>query len=259
MNSEMTFLLVIGALAIIIVLGTAVAALIVLRKPSGEEAKSAKTNQANTTNKPPVSVQERLSSQPTAVPTPIEDIEAYLAEQRGKLAEFELKDLSNTFKGTTNAGQRKGIILHHSAEDTPLIAFSSQSFNAQTGTITAETKYGKMEVIITQGHAGVQWDGEPIGVLDYTRQRILSGQGQLLGSMNRPEIVTGEPYAIDFLGERAAKVTTNINALSTLRWFGGDDKEIFPALTEINPKLNDTQTLLVMGALLLEIGFFDLL
>lgn len=254
--NETTFLLGVGALAIIIILGTIITALIVMRKPAKESEKA--DNLPDTS--PPVSVQDRLSSQhPTHVPTPIEDIEAYLAEQRGKLAEFELHDLSNTFKGTTNAGQRKGIVLHQSAEDTPLIAFSSQGFNPQTGTINAETKYGKMEIIITQGRAGVQWDDKPIGILDYTRQRILSDQGQLLGGMSRPEIVTGEPYAIDFLGEQAAKITTDINALSTLRWFGGDDKEIYPALTEINPKLDDTQTLLVMGALLLEIGFFDLL
>ncbi len=253
--NETTFLLIIGAIAALIILGTLVTALIVLRKPSNKSEKAHVSNDV-----PPVSVQDRLSSQqPTQVPTPIEDIEAYLAEQRGKLAEFELHDLSNTFKGTTNAGQRKGIILHHSAEDTPLIAFSSQGFNAQTGTINAETKYGKMEIIITQGRAGVQWDGNPIGVLDYTRQRILSDQGQLLGSMNRPEVSTGEPYAIGFFGETAAMVTTNINALSTLRWFGGDSDEIRPAFTDLKKDLDDTQTLLLMGALLLEIGFFDIL
>lgn len=254
--NETTFLLIVGAIAVLIVLGTLVTALIVLRKPSNKAEEVHATNDV-----PPVSVQDRLSGQqPTQqVPTPIEDIEAYLAEQRGKLAEFELHDLSNTFKGTTNAGQRKGIILHHSAEDTPLIAFSSQGFNAQTGTINAETSYGKMEIVITQGHAGVQWDGKPIGVLDYPRQRILSDQGQLLGDMNRPEVTTGEPYAIGFFGETAAMITTNINALSTLRWFGGDGDEISPAFTGLKKDLDDTQTLLLMGALLLEIGFFDIL
>lgn len=253
--NESTFLLIVGAIAVLIILGTLVTALIVLRKPSNKSEKVQVSNDV-----PPVSVQDRLSGQqPTNVPTPIEDIEAYLAEQRGKLAEFELQDLSNAFKGTTNAGQRKGIILHHSAEDTPLIAFSSQGFNAQTGTINAETKYGKMEIIITQGRAGVQWDGKPIGVLDYPRQRILSDQGQLLGNMNRPEITTGEPYAIGFFGETAAMITTNINGLSTLRWFGGDGDEISPAFTDLKKDLDDTQTLLLMGALLLEIGFFDIL
>jgi len=253
--NETMFLLIIGAIAVLIILGTLVTALIVLRKSSNKDEKIDASKHVS-----PVSVQDRLSSQqPTQVPTPIEDIESYLAEQRGKLAEFELHDLSNTFKGTTNAGQRKGIILHHSADDIPLIAFSSQGFNPQTGTINAETSYGKMEIVITQGRAGVQWDGKPIGVLDYPRQRILSDQGQLLGNMNRPEMTIGEPYAIGFFGETAAMITTNINALSTLRWFGGDGDEISPAFTGLKKDLDDTQTLLLMGALLLEIGFFDLL
>ncbi len=257
---ETIFLLVVALLAILIILGTAIAVIIVARKPANGKQQVAKPavtlDEVAQTNEDVVTPQ-----QPTYAPTPIEDIEAYLTEQRDKLADFELQDLSNAFKGTTNQGQRKGVILHLTEPDTPLIAFTSQAYTPSAGTITAETKYGKMELIITQGRAGVQWNGEPLGVLDYTRQRILGPQGQLLGSMERPGDHAGDGgrYPIGFFGQPAAEVITTVNALSTLRWFGNDEIEPLPAFENLNPDLEDDQTLLVMAALLLEIGFFDLL
>ncbi len=261
MGFETLFLLVVAVLAILIVLGTAIAALIVLRKSNDDGGSLPETLPAENISDSTPSVAERLATQqPTMVPTPVEDIEAYLAEQRGKLADFELNELSNTFKGTTSNGQRRGVILHLHDTEIPLIAFNSQAFNPQTGTIAAETKYGKMEIIITQGRAGVQWDGNPVGVLDYTRQRILGPQGQLLGSMERPEgDVNGKPYPIGFFGEKVADVTTKVNAQSTLRWFGSEEDEVLPAFPTVKRDLEDNQTLLLVGALLLEIGFFDVL
>ncbi len=262
MGFETLFLLVVAVLAILIVLGTAIAALMVLRKSNDANSGIPETviaTESISDSSP--SVTERLATQqPTMVPTPVEDIEAYLAEQRAKLADFELNELSNTFKGTTSNGQRRGVVLHLHDTEIPLIAFNSQAFNPQTGTIAAETKYGKMEIIITQGRAGVQWDGNPVGVLDYTRQRILGPQGQLLGSMERPEgDVNGKPYPIGFFGEKVADVTTKVNAQSTLRWFGSEEDEVLPAFTTVKKDLEDNQTLLLVGALLLEIGFFDVL
>lgn len=262
MGFETLFLLIVAVLAILIVLGTAIAALMVLRKSDDANNTLPETTIATeTTAEPGVSVAERLATQqPTMVPTPVEDIEAYLAEQRAKLADFELNELSNTFKGTTSNGQRRGVVLHLHDTNKPLIAFNSQAFNPQTGTIAAETKYGKMEIIITQGRAGVQWDGEPVGVLDYTRQRILGPQGQLLGSMERPEgEMSGKSYPIGFFGEKVAEVNTKINAQSTLRWFGNEEDDVLPAFSTVKKDLEDTQTLLLVGALLLEIGFFNVL
>ncbi len=261
MGFETLFLLVVAGLAILIVLGTAIAALMVLRKSNNTAGIPETTIATENVSDSVPSVAERLATQqPTMVPTPVEDIEAYLSEQRGKLADFELNDLSNTFKGTTSNGQRRGVVLHLHDTEIPLIAFNSQAFNPQTGTIAAETKYGKMEIIITQGRAGVQWDGNPVGVLDYTRQRILGPQGQLLGSMERPEgDVNGKPYPIGFFGEKVADVTTKVNAQSTLRWFSSEEDEMLPAFTIVKKDLEDNQTLLLVGALLLEIGFFSVL
>ncbi len=264
MSFETLFLLIVAVLAILIVLGTAIAALVVLRKSKNSKTPTAPAMEpiiTESVSDSGTSVLSRLSSpHPTIVPTPIEDIEAYLTEQREKLAEFELPELSNTFKGTTTNGERRGVVLHLNDAETPLIAFSSQAFNPQTGTIAAETKYGKMEIIITQGRAGVQWDGKPVGVLDYTRQRILGPQGQLWGSMERPEgNLDGKPYPIGFFGEKVADVNTRINAQSTLRWFGSEDGESLPAFNNLKSELEDDQTLLLMAASLLEIGFFDVL
>lgn len=261
MGFETLFLLIVAVLALLIVVGTAVAALLVLRKSGNSAPTPEPILPAETVADATPSVAERLAGQqPTMVPTPVEDIEAYLAEQRAKLTDFELHQLSNTFKGTTNNGQRRGIVLHVNDAEIPLIAFNSQAFNPQTGTISAETKYGKMEVIITQGRAGVQWNGDPVGVLDFTRQRILGPQGQLLGSMERPEgNLNGKPYPIGFFGEKVADLTTKVNAQSTLRWFGSEEDEMLPAFTNLKKDLEDNQTLLLVGALLLEIGFFDVL
>ncbi len=262
MGFETLFLLIVAVLAILIVLGTAIAVLVVLRKSDKSEAIETAADPITDAAATPIpSVAERLSSEkPTMVPTPIEDIEAYLTEQRAKLTDFELHELSNTFKGTTSNGQRRGVVLNLTDKEIPLIAFNSQAFNPQTGTIAAETKYGKMEIIITQGRAGVQWDGEPVGVLDYTRQRILGPQGQLLGSMERPEgDMGGKPYPIGFFGEKVADVTTHINAQSTLRWFGSEEDDMLPAFTHLKTDLEDNQTLLLVAALLLETGFFNVL
>jgi hypothetical protein len=193
-----------------------------------------------------------------------EDIEAYLAEQQANLAPFELPDLSNSFKGTTQEHQRAGIVLHVTDSDTALVAFSCQIFNAQNGVISAETTYGKMELIVTQGRAGVKWDGQPIGILDYSNQRILGPEGQLLGNMERPAPGTGTAdgdgyYPIGFFGQKAADVNTQINALSTLRWFGNEGEEQAPAFKNLASELDDNQTLLLLAALLLEMGFLNLL
>lgn len=264
MNFETLFLLIVAVLAILIVVGTAIAALVVLRKSNKSAVSPSEPMEPIVTESLADSGSSPLArlaaQQPTMVPTPIEDIEAYLKEQRAKLAEFELPELSNTFKGTTTNGERRGVILHINDAEIPLIAFSSQAFNPQTGTIAAETKYGKMEIIITQGRAGVQWDGNPVGVLDYTRQRILGPQGQLLGSMERPEgELGGKPYPVGFFGEKVADVNTRINVQSTLRWFGTETSDALSAFSNLKPDLDDNQTLLLMGTCLLEIGFFNVL
>ena len=154
MSFETLFLLIVAVLAILIVLGTSITALVVLRKSKRNDSPTAPAIEpiiTESVSDSSTSALSRLSSpHPTIVPTPIEDIESYLAEQRQKLAEFELPELSNTFKGSTTNGERRGVILHLNDVETPLIAFNSQAFNPQTGTIAAETTYGKMEIIITR-------------------------------------------------------------------------------------------------------------
>ena len=264
MGFETIFLIVVILLALFIALGTIIAVIVVLRRPETAAPKkqplpsvSARIETAAKTKTPTPTP----PSKPTYVPTPQEDIEAYLSEQREHLAEFELKDVSNTFKGTTNEGQRQGVILHLDDPEIPLIAFTSQAFNAQNGTVTAETIYGKMDLIIAQGKAGVKWDGKPLGVLEYSKQRIFGSEGQLLGGMEHPGPgKTGiDYYAISFVGQKAADVIMQINAISTLRWFGGEESEQLPAFKNILPDLEDKETLLLLAALLLEIGFFDLI
>lgn len=257
------FLIIIALLALLIVAGTIIAVIMVLRKPEGKSLlpKQPATNISARTEPTTKTPTPTPPAKPTYVPTPQEDIEAYLSEQREHLAEFELKDVSNTFKGTTNEGQRQGVILHLDDPEIPLVAFTSQAFNQQNGTVNAETIYGKMELIIAQGKAGVKWDGKPLGILEYSKQRILGAEGQLLGGIEHPGPGKndGGYYPISFVGQKAADVTTAINAVSTLRWFGGEESEQQPAFKNILPDLEDRETLLLLAALLLQIGFFDLL
>lgn len=257
------FLIIIVLLALLVILGTIIAVVVVLRRPEKKVSSQSQTvadisARTETTTKTPTP--PPASVKPTYVPTPQEDIETYLSEQRDHLAEFELKDVSNTFKGTTNEGQRQGVILHLADPEIPLVAFTSQAFNAQNGTVNAETIYGKMELIIAQGKAGVKWDGKPLGILEYSKQRIFGSEGQLLGGIEHPGPGKKDGYyPISFVGQKAADVTIAINAVSTLRWFGGEESEQLPAFKNILPDLEDRETLLLLAALLLQIGFFDLL
>ena len=188
-------------------------------------------------------------------------MEAWLAEQRNNLSEFDLQEVSNTFKGTTNEGQRTGVLLHLTKEEKALVAFTGQVFSPQNGAISAETVYGMMEMTVAQGKAVVQWNGELLGVLEFSKQRILGPEGGLLGTMERPAPGSeGDGYyPITFFGQKAADVTTRINAVSTLRWFGGEDVQREPGYQNLATDLEDNQTLLLLAALLLEIGFFDVL
>ena len=81
----------------------------------------------------------------------------------------------------------------------------------------------------------------------------------MLGSMERPALgsETGS-YPVTFVGQKAADVTTQINAVGTLRWFGDEGSSKAPAFENLAEDLEDSQTLLVLAALLLEIGFMDL-
>jgi hypothetical protein len=248
------FLMLIAVLAIIIILGMIVGIIIVMRQPEPAASTRRSASTVNTANDMDPSDSMLAETIPVAS---TEDMEAYLAEQQANLAAFELPDLSNSFKGTTQDNQRAGVVLHLSDSDMPLIAFSSQLFNEQNGVVTAETTYGKMELIVTQGRAGVKWDGQPIGILDYTNQRILGPEGQLLGSMERPPSPS-DYYPISFFGQKAADVSTRVNALSTLRWFGNENDEQLPAFKDLGGELEDSQTLLLLAALMLEIGFMDL-
>jgi len=253
-----TLLIVVGVLAILIILGTIIAVIRILRQPASGAPRPAVVNGL-----------DALSEETGALPpTPMEtipmtdsgDFDVYLAEQREKLSEFELRDLSNSFKGVTQEGQRSGVVLHNADSDTGLVVFTSQAFNPQSGIVSAETAYGKMELVITQGRAGVKWQDNPLGVLDYTNQRIMGPEGQLLGSLERPPAGReAEQYPIGFFGHKAADLTTQINALSTLRWFGNEGSEQMPAFQNLVEDLEDNQILLLLAALMLEIGFMDLL
>jgi len=183
-----------------------------------------------------------------------------LSAKRGELADFDLTDVSTSFKGSTHDGQRSGIILHLTEPETPLIAFTSQAYSPQNGAITAETSYGKMELVIAQGKAGVQWQGTPLGILEFSKQRLLGAEGQLLGSLERPASPNIESpfYPVSILGQTIAQVNTQVNALSTLRWISNDEAEMLPAFKEVAPELEDTHTLLLLAASLLEIGFFSM-
>ena len=257
---ETIFLAVVGLLALLIILGTVVAVIIVLRRPSSQQPAvgGGGTGPLDSSVVPP---DITSATQTTRIPTPIEDVEAWLAEQRNNLTDFDLQEVSNTFKGTTNEGQRTGVILHLTEEERALVAFTGQVFSPQNGAISAETVYGTMEMTVAQGKAVVQWNGETLGVLEFGKQRILGPEGGLLGTMERP--TPGSEgngyYPISFFGRKAADVTTRINAVSTLRWFGGEDVQREPAYQNLVTDLEDNQTLLLLAALLLEIGFFDVL
>lgn len=254
-----TLLTVVAGLAILIILAMVIGVIYVLRQPGTSSVSSVASGTSSitpeTASTGPASMAQTLPS------TDADDIDTYLAEQRANLGDFALKDLSNSFKGITQDGQRRGIILHINDPDVGLVAFTSRILNPQTGDIRAETTYGKMEVIIRQDRAGLKWEGEPLGILDYTNQRILgSGGQQLLGSMERPPIGREAGYyAIGFFGQKVADITTDINALSTLRWFGDEEGELMPAYQNLVDDLEDNQTLILLGALLLEVGFMDLL
>ena len=261
---ETMFLIGVAVIAMLIMVATAIGALLALRGSKSNESQETPQSAVETRTTPLEDVSEEsddVEMQPTYAPTPMEDIEAYLSNQRAQLTEFELKDVSTSFRGTTNDNQRKGVVVRVDDPDTPLIAFTSQAFNPQSGTVTAETAYGKMELIVTQGRAGVQWEGEPLGILDYSKQRILGAEGQLLGSLERPSTEAGNVgnYPIGFFGQKAADISTTINALSTLRWFSSEDTEHQAAFSDIAPDLEDQQTLLLLATLMLEIGFFDVL
>ncbi|NIP22927.1 MAG: hypothetical protein GWO38_03670, partial [Phycisphaerae bacterium] len=182
-----TLLTVVAFLAILIVVATVIGVVYVLRQPDTGNASPVASEASNiapeTVSTDPASMAQTLPS------TDVDDINTYLAEQRTRLGDFALKDLSNSFKGITQDGQRRGIILQVDDPDVGLVAFTSRIVDPQNGDIRAETTYGKMEVIIRQDRAGLKWEGEPLGILDYTNQRILGPGGQqLLGSMERPPV-----------------------------------------------------------------------
>ena len=253
-------LAVVGTLALLIIIATAIAVIRILRQPeirtATQTASSAATVTSEALNTPTPAV-DMAETIPLAE---IDDINTYLDEQRANLIDFELSDLSNSFRGTTQEGQRMGMILHITDSEIGLVAFTGQAFNPQSGVVTAETTYGAMELVITQGRAGVKWGGEPLGILDYTNRRILGPEGQLLGSMDRPPASNEDGYyPVGFLGQKVADVTTQINALSTLRWFGNENEDQLAAFQDMAPDLEDNQTLLLLATFLLEIGFLNLL
>jgi len=257
------FLGVIALLAFLIIVGTIIAVIVILRRP--ESAQSSGQSSPDVVPGLDTSTPDALPGvQPTPSPTPQEDMQDFMTTQKQRLAEFELKDLSNSFQGTTGDGERQGAILHLTEEALPLIVFSSRAPSAKNGVITAETIYGEMKVAIGQGRAGIQWNGEPIGILEFSNQRILGPEGQLLGRMERPlpdSVGIGEvsAYPISFMGEKAADVGMLVNALSTLRWFGDEDADQQAAFENVASDLEDNQTLILLGALLLEFGFFSIL
>ncbi len=261
MSFEIIFLVVVAILALLIVAGMIIAALVVMRKSSAEQPASMPVNMDLAVDGKADTPQPASTPHPTHIPTPIEDVEAYLTEKRGELAEFELTDLSTSFKGSTHDSRRSGIILHLTQPETPLIAFTSQAYSSQNGAITAETKYGKMELVVAQGKAGVQWQGTPLGILEFGKQRLLGAEGQLLGSLERPATpdIDSPFYPVSIFGQKIAEVNTQVNALSTLRWISNDETEMLPAFKEVSSELDDTQTLLLLSASLLEVGFFSLL
>lgn len=254
-----TLLTVVACVAILIILATVIGVIYALRQ---SDTGSASAVASGASSIAPEAASTGPASMAQTLPSAdVDDIDTYLAEQRTNLGEFALKDLSNSFKGVTQDGQRRGIILHIDDPDVGLVVFTSRVLNPQTGDIRAETTYGKMEVIIRQNRAGLKWEGEPLGILDYSNQRILGPDGQqLLGSMERPPAGREAGYyAIGFFGQKVADVTTTVNALSTLRWFGDEEGELMPAYQNLVDDLEDNQTLILLGALLLEVGFMDLL
>lgn len=254
-----TLLTVVACLAILIVVATVIGVVYALRQSDTGNASPVASGASNiapeTASTDPASMAQTLPN------TDVDDINTYLAEQRTKLGDFALKDISNSFKGITQDGQRRGIILQINDPDVGLVAFTSRVVDPRNGDIRAETTYGKMEVIIRQARAGLKWEGEPLGILDYANQRILGPGGQqLLGNMERPPVGREAGYyAIGFFGQKVADVTTTINALSTLRWFGDEEGELMPAYQNLVDDLEDNQTLILLGALLLEVGFMDML
>ena len=244
-------------MALLIILGTLIAVIVVLRRPSNEFSQpamaTATAGAIDVADSPPSVVE-------TMPVTDSNDFDAYLEEQKANLSAFELGDLSNSFKGISQDNQRTGIILHQADGETGLVAFTSQALNPQSGIITGETAYGKMEIIITSGKAGVKWQGDPLGILDFGNQRILGPEGRLLGSLERPAVGSEDgSFPISFLGQKAGDLTTDINAVGTLRWFDNESGDVKPAFENLATDLEDNQTLLLMAALLLEVGFMSLL
>jgi hypothetical protein len=250
-------LAVVSCIALVIIIGTVAATIYVLRRTSTTPARKS-TAAVEKPVAAEASADASDSMTETMPTTTAEDVDSLIAQ--AELSPFELGDLSNSFKGISQGSERSGIVIHAADPDISLIAFTSQIFSQQNGVVKAETTYGSMELIIAQGRAGVKWEGQPLGVLDYTNQRILGPQGQLLGSMERPPIgQESGSYPVGFFGQKAADITTQINAMSTLRWFGDEEEAIRPALENVADELEDTQTLLVLAIFLLEIGFMSLL
>ena len=164
-----SLLIIVAILALLIIVGTIVAVIIVSRRSTNKQTHS--STKADT----PIPDLDLAGDTPASLAETIpvaasEDFESYLAEQQANLSTFELTDISNSFKGVTQEDERSGIVLHISDADSALIAFTSQAFSPQNGVVKAETAYGSMELIITQGRAGVKWEGSPLGILDYTNQ-----------------------------------------------------------------------------------------
>ncbi len=244
-------LVIIGVFAILVILLMLVAVIIVLRQPDTNTPQESNTS----------TVYQNLDFDDSFDSSSFDSAGIEEPEEM-TLTEFALADLSNQFRGTTQGRQREGMILHVSQPDTGLVAFASQLDSPTKAIIQAETVYGKMEVMISQGRAGVKWDDEPIGVLDYSNHRILGAEGQILGSMERPTL--GGPsegyYPVGFYGQQAAEVVMQFKGLSTLRWFGDqDNSDVSPAFQGIVDELEDVQTLMLLAVLLLEVGFFDML
>ncbi|OQY47664.1 MAG: hypothetical protein B6242_04390 [Anaerolineaceae bacterium 4572_78] len=231
MGSAVLFLWIIAGFAIVVVIGMVIAVVVILMQAEPDEQSKSKAT----------------------------------AEQLAEQAAAE-SVASQTKPATKQTTYRAGVVLHAIEDDKPVVVFTSEFSGAEAATIEAETTYGHMELHIAKGTAKVQWEEEALGELEFEKQRIITPSGQLLGSLQRPSYKTHrsndiKSYPIDFFGQKAADVTTIVTATSTLKWFGAEDEgKNAPALQNLNSEeLEDEETLFLIGAVLLEFGFFDVM
>ncbi len=270
MGSAVLFLWIIAGFAIVVVIGMVIAVVVILMQAEPDEQSKSKATAeqlAEQAAAESVASQTKPATKQTTISSsPQEDFESYIKDQQEKLVEFDLSDISSNFQGVTREGYRAGVVLHAIEDDKPVVVFTSEFSGAEAATIEAETTYGHMELHIAKGTAKVQWEEEALGELEFEKQRIITPSGQLLGSLQRPSYKTHrsndiKSYPIDFFGQKAADVTTIVTATSTLKWFGAEDEgKNAPALQNLNSEeLEDEETLFLIGAVLLEFGFFDVM